>query len=475
MEPTHSFYDDIEKYKDRVALVTDTGGHITYHQLAKDADQLFQGISSRTLIFLVCKNNLESVTGYVGCQRKRIVPVMINDGIARELFMQLIQSYQPQYVYASREFAAKVQAKEKCLQEVKSFGGYYLYQTTFHSDIDLYKDLALLLTTSGSTGSPKLVRQSYQNIDANTDSIVQYLNIEENDRAITTMPMSYTYGLSIINSHLYKGARIILNDYALVNKEFWQLFKQEEATTFGGVPYIYEILKKLRFAHMNLPSLQYITQAGGKLSRELAQEFYSICIEKGIRMIVMYGQTEATARMSYLPWKNAGEKAGSMGIAIPNGRFELLDADGQIIKDSEMTGELIYYGDNVTLGYAENFRDLSKGDENKGVLYTGDMAKRDIDGFYYIVGRKKRFLKIFGNRINLDEVEEMLKKIGYSCVCAGYDDRMKIYTTQKDRSSDLIDYISKQTGLHSSAFEVVHIEEIPRNEAGKILYSELPE
>ncbi|MDE6852379.1 MAG: AMP-binding protein [Lachnospiraceae bacterium] len=471
----HSFYNDIDQYQDRVALVTDTGENITYHQLVKDADDLFQDIPSRTLVFLVCKNNRESVTGYVGCQRNRIVPVMINDGISGELFLQLSQRYQPQYIFSSMEFTRKILDGGSDLEEVKRFGNYNLYQTSFQGCTDLYEELALLLTTSGSTGSPKLVRQSYKNINANTDSIAQYLDIGEHDRAMTTMPMSYTYGLSIINSHLYKGARIILSDYALVNKEFWQLLKKEQATTFGGVPYIYEMLKKLRFGRMDLPSLKYITQAGGKLSKELAQEFYEICTAKGIRMIVMYGQTEATARMSYLPWESAGDKAGSMGIAIPNGRFELLDANGQIIKDSEIAGELVYYGDNVTLGYAEGFQDLSKGDENRGVLYTGDMAKRDADGFYYIVGRKKRFLKIFGNRINLDEVEEMLKKEGYSCVCAGYDDKMKIYTMQKEGWNEIIEYISQQTGLHSSAFAVVYIEEIPRNEAGKILYSALPE
>lgn len=470
----HSFYNDIDQYQDRVALVTDTGENITYNQLVQDADDLFQDIPSRTLVFLVCKNNRESVTGYVGCLRNRVVPVMINDGISGVLFWQLIQRYQPQYIYASLAFSSKILAEEHNIEETKNFGKYNLYKTSYQG-VGLYEELALLLTTSGSTGSPKLVRQSYKNINANTDSIAQYLDIGENDRAMTTMPMSYTYGLSIINSHLYKGASVILSDYALVNKEFWQLLKQEKATTFGGVPYIYEMLKKLRFGRMDLPSLKYITQAGGKLSKELAQEFHEICVDKGIKMIVMYGQTEATARMSYLPWESAGEKAGSMGIAIPNGKFELLDADGQIIEESEVAGELVYYGDNVTLGYAEGFQDLSKGDENKGVLHTGDMAKRDADGFYYIVGRKKRFLKIFGNRINLDEVEEMLKKEGYSCVCAGCDDKMKIYTMQKEGWNEIIEYISQQTGLHPSAFAVVYIEKIPRNEAGKILYSALPE
>ena len=186
---------------------------------------------------------------------------------------------------------------------------------------------------------------------------------------------------------------------------------------------------------MELPSLRYLTQAGGRLGRELAEEFNAICEEKGIRLIVMYGQTEATARMSYLPWEDAGRKAGSIGIPIPGGKFELVDANGQLIDGADVVGELVYCGSNVTPGYAKSRMDLAKPDENKGVLYTGDMAKRDEDGFYYVVGRKKRFLKIFGNRVNLDEVENLLKKEGIENACTGQDDRMVVFLTDPLRAA----------------------------------------
>jgi acyl-coenzyme A synthetase/AMP-(fatty) acid ligase len=266
-----------------------------------------------------------------------------------------------------------------------------------------------------------------------------------------------------------------MNDYTLMNREFWQLLKEEKATTFGGVPYIYEMLKKLRFERMDLPSLHYITQAGGKLSKELAEEFYTICAKKNIKLIVMYGQTEATARMSYLPWEKAQEKAGSMGIAIPGGTFELRDDNGNAIHEADMVGELVFKGDNVTLGYAESYSDLCKEDESNGILFTGDMAKVDQDGFYYIVGRKKRFLKIFGNRVNLDEIEGLLKKEGYECVCGGIDDQMKIYALEYSKEDEIKAFIIGITHLPKSAFQIIHIDEIPRNEAGKILYSKLPQ
>lgn len=282
--------------------------------------------------------------------------------------------------------------------------------------------------------------------------------------------MSYTYGLSIINSHMLMGAPILLTERPLLDKGFWQHMKSQGATTFGGVPYIYEMLKKLRFARMHLPSLRILTQAGGRLSPELSREFAEICGEKGIRFIVMYGQTEATARISYLPFEYAISRAGSIGVAIPGGELAIVDDDGMIIENSDVPGELVYKGPNVTLGYAQTYEDLAKGDENKGILKTGDIAKRDVDGFYYIVGRKKRFLKLFGNRVNLDEVENILKSAGYDCACTGKDDSMIVYTCGDDAEA-IREYIVQHTSVNPNGFTVRKTSAMPRNEAGKILYS----
>jgi len=331
----------------------------------------------------------------------------------------------------------------------------------------------LLLTTSGSTGSPKLVRISYKNIEANAASIAEYLAIDENERAITTLPMSYSFGLSIINSHLLKGATILLTSKTLMEKEFWAFLKREKATSMSGVPYTYEILKKLRFFRMDLPSLTTLTQAGGKLNNELNKEFSEFCQQSGKRFFVMYGQTEATARMSYLPPKYSLTKLGSMGIPIPGGEFSLIDETGSAILGSDIVGELVYKGKNVSMGYAECGSDLRKEDENQGVLITGDLAKRDSDNFHYIVGRKKRFIKIFGNRVNLDETERLLKSIISDCACTGVDDHMLIYITDNSRNDEIRNFISSKTGIHHSAFSVRHIDSIPKNNSGKTIYSSL--
>ena len=464
-----NFYDDLEKYSSNIALITEQPEQLSYKDLLSAAYTIGKQIKKRCLVFLICKNCLESVAGYIGFLREGAVPVLISYRIDNIFFANLLEAYKPEYIYLPVE---KSGLKINCTN-ICSYGSYTLLKTDYNIDYTFHDDLALLLTTSGSTGSPKLVRQSYKNINSNAESITQYLGITSADRPITTMPMSYSYGLSIINSHLLEGASIILTEATLMDRRFWEEIRNNNATTLGGVPYIYEMLKKLRFERMNLTSLKYITQAGGKLSQELSAEFTVICAEKGIKFYVMYGQTEATARMSYLPWEYARSKVGSMGIAIPGGGFWLEDDNGNIIEESDKPGELIYMGENVTLGYAESCLDLCKDDENRGVLHTGDVAKRDADGFYYIVGRKKRFLKMFGNRVSLDEVEQLIKAEGYDCVCAGTDDNLKIYVTKPDENDKMKSFIAERTGINQAGFSFIYINKIPRNKLGKVQYSEL--
>ncbi len=223
----------------------------------------------------------------------------------------------------------------------------------------------------------------------------------------------------------------------MAQREFWNFFRDAGASSFGGVPYTYEMLDRMRFMGMALPSLKTMTQAGGKLTPELHRKFAEWAGEHGKKFIVMYGQCEATARMGYLPAEKALEKYGSMGIAIPGGKFQLKDAEGRTITQPHVTGELVYEGRNVTMGYAECGADLAKGDERHGILATGDMAQLNEDGYYYIVGRKKRFLKIYGNRINLDELERLLKGSfpGLDLACGGVDDHLHIFLVEKGMAS----------------------------------------
>ena len=463
-----AFWNTLERFGERTALITETGEHITYSALLARADEIAGAAGSRCLAFLMCRNCAGAAAGYLGFLRRGVVPVLLAENLDKSMLEGLLASYRPAYFYLPSEKASELSGAMVWRSE-----SYTLLHLPYEQDYKLSDELALLLTTSGSTGSPKLVRQSLQNIEANTQAIVEYLDILPEDRAITTLPMQYTYGLSILHSHLYAGAAVILTDKTLMEKSFWVLLEEQKETTFGGVPYIYEILKKLRFNRMDFPSLRYLTQAGGKLPKERAEEFIQICKEKNMKFIVMYGQTEATARMAYLPWEYAESKAASIGIAIPGGEFWLADGEGNPILEPEVTGELIYRGPNVTLGYAENRFDLCRPDENHGELHTGDMAKRDADGFYYIVGRKKRFLKLFGSRVNLDEVEGLLNKAGIPCACTGVDDRLDIYITDESKMEYTARFIKEHTAINPNGFHLHLIKEIPRSDSGKVLYSAL--
>lgn len=462
---------DLKKYAEKTALLGEDGLQLSYAQLSHQGEMLANAIGGRCLVFCLCTNSIGSVVGYVSFMNTGIVPVLLNAHLERTLLDELLAAYEPKYLWVPTE-----QAKDfSGMENVYSTFGYSLLKTGYPTEYPLFPDLGLLLTTSGSTGSPKFVRQSYANILANARSIVQYLELDETERPITTLPMNYTYGLSIINSHLLVGATLLVTEKGLMQKEFWQFFKEQSATSFGGVPYTYEMLEKLRFQRMNLPSLRTMTQAGGKLTPELHKKFAEYAAEKGKKFVVMYGQCEATARMGYLPADKAVERCGSMGIAIPGGTFRLVDVNGETITEPFVTGELVYEGPNVTLGYAECGADLAKGDERHGVLETGDMAQFDEDGFYYIVGRKKRFLKIYGNRVNLDEVDRLVKAAfpETDFTCAGVDDHMYLFVTDAAAAEAVKDFVVSKTGLNPVAFKTVLIDEIPKNDAGKTLYQEL--
>ena len=449
---------------DGIAVVTDDGRTVSYAELKQMTADWAAKVPPRSLVFLLVGNNLDSLVAYVACLNHGIVPLMLDAKIDGLLLQRFIEIYRPDFIWRpGRE--GYVLEPRNTLNTRKEEGRIPCDPCIpWFEKKSLYLDLALLLTTSGSTGSPKLVRQSYTNIRANTASIVEYLNLDSTERPITTLPMNYTYGLSIINSHLAVGATILLTEKSIMQREFWNFFTEQGATSFGGVPYTYEMLDKLMFFRRKLPSLRTMTQAGGKILPELHRKFAEYAQREGKNFVVMYGQCEATARMSYLPPDRALDKVGSMGIAIPGGRFELVD------------GELVYYGDNVTLGYAECAEDLAKGDERHGRLETGDMARVDEEGFYYIVGRKKRFLKIFGNRVNLDETERLIKGQfrDLDCACGGVDDKMKIFITDQTQVQAVRDFVAEKTHLNFTAFDIQFLATIPKNASGKTLYSELP-
>ena len=456
-------------FKSNTAFITPDGSKVTYEEVFQFSERIGKQLSDKPLIVALCENTPGSLLGYIAFISNGAVPLMLDAKIDPELLSNLLDIYKPNYIWMPDSAPVAFNSEKIVFSE----SGYSLHRLS-SVKVSLNPDLALLLTTSGSTGSPKLVRLSYKNIRANAESIANYLSITGEERPVTSLPMHYSYGLSVINSHLVKGAALLLSNHSLMQKEFWTFIKEQNATSIAGVPYSYEMLKRLRFFRMDLPHLTTMTQAGGKLNAALAKEYIEQAYSAGKRFIVMYGQTEATARMSYLPFEKALEKYSSIGVPIPGGSFKLVN-EGMEIEEPDTDGELVYSGENVSLGYAECQADLSKGDENHGILYTGDIARRDKDGFYYITGRKKRFIKLYGNRINLDAMEQLLRNsmTGGEFVCAGEDDKMIVFTTAQNKSDDIISIIIDKTGINKQGFLIKEIASIPKNSSGKILYTEL--
>lgn len=459
------FYENLDRFGDSPALACDDGVKYTYRQLEAQAEMFAQRVYSpvRRLAFVIVNNCEQTVWGYLGFLRAGVVPLMLGSKLSEELFDRLCALYHPTWIWAEESFF--------CENEQYRHGSYVLSKLEAEP-YEIHPELCMMLTTSGSTGSPKCVRQTKSNLEINSTDTVAHLGLSQSEAFITTLPMNYTYGLMLVQSHLLAGAKLIMNRASVLSRDFWQLLKDEKATSFAGVPFTYDMLRRLHFTSMDLPSLRYVTQAGGKMERDAILEVATALNKKGKDFIVMYGQTEGTCFMSYVPAQSQISQAGSIGIPFNSGSFSLIDEQGSPITELGKSGELVFSGTTVSFGYAEGRQDLSKGDVWQGYLPTGDLAVCNADGYYTIVGRKKRFLKIHGERINLDEVEDLLRKRGYENVCRGKDDNISIYTTHTDTAS-VLQEISAMTGINRECLTVQRISEIPRGEAGKVLYSAL--
>lgn len=443
---------NIQSFGERYAVITEQR-KLTYAELQAMANQYEFQSNHKELVLLLCDHVIEIVAAYMAALQAGHAVMLLNVSTNLELLQQIVATYHPKWIVGSNEQAIAGYLKQE------SFWG-----REQNSEVIIHPELAVLLSTSGTTGSQKFVRLSYTNLQSNAEAIVQYLSIDPNERGILNLPLSYSYGLSILNSHFQVGAAVLLTGESVVAKPFWDFVRQGQATSLPGVPFTYRMLERVGFFKMNLPYLRTLTQAGGRLEERLVRLFGEYAREQGKRFFVMYGQTEAAPRISYIPCERVLDKTGCIGIPIPGGRLEL----------SSDTGELVYYGDNVMLGYAETLEDLAKGDESGGILYTGDTATVDEEGFFTITGRMKRFIKLFGLRINLDEVEKKLEVLLQQPIaCTGNDDRMLIVTESSQHVADIKRYIDQLYKLHSTAYKVIMVDEIPRLTNGKINYQSL--
>jgi long-chain acyl-CoA synthetase len=433
---------------EKIAIIDERGSEINFAKLEQEINEFINKLPDyKALVFSKVSNSKASIITYLACLKAGHPLLLLDSNLSDDLFDALVTCYNPNLICCEGEV-------KKC-----------------HSvRLKLNTNLSLLLSTSGSTGSPKLVRLSADNLQSNAESIAQYLRITCNDRAITTLPMNYSYGLSVINSHFYKGAAVVLSEDGIISRELWQKITTFNVTSMAGVPFLYQMLKKLKYKRFNTQGVRYITQAGGKLDIDTINYFKDECSKKEQEFIVMYGQTEATARMSYVPFERLSTKAGSIGIAIPNGKLSIVNTNGELIKEPLVEGEIHYEGPNVMLGYAESLSDLALGDKSLGKLHTGDLGYFDDDGFFFITGRLKRFIKMYGLRLSLDSIEAWLVSKKYNAVATGLDDQLVICLVDEVDQVELKKLLVDEYKININNIEIKMLVAIPRTANDKVDY-----
>ncbi len=444
-----AFATALERHGDRLAVVADRT-RVTYAELAERADDLRDRLGpTRRLVAVEAANDLSTLVAYLGALRGGHPTLLLPTGPHRDA---LLDRYRPDVVVSA--------ADGRTLVDEHHDGSAH----------ELHPDLALLLSTSGSTGAPKLVRLSGESLQANAEAIVDSLGLRGDDRAITSLPLSYCYGLSVAHSHLHAGGTLVLTADSVVDPCFWRRFVDEGVTGLAGVPHTFELLDRVGFADMELPALRRVTQAGGRMAPERVRDLAALGRRRGWHLFVMYGQTEATARMAYLPPARAFERPESIGIPIPGGSFRIDPLPDDPHGDGR--GELVYRGPNVMLGYAEEPGDLALG-RVVSELRTGDVARRGDDGMYEIVGRARRFVKPFGLRIDLDQVERLLAAADHRALCTGDDHGLAIAVESPADPAEITRLVASRCAIPAGAVHVVVRRRLPRLPNGKPDYERI--
>lgn len=449
-----------------VALIDRKGETRSYGQLAEAADALAAELpapAGRSLGFLVLQPSFDAVAAYLGCLRsRRHVPLLVQQGVNPQLLAHLAQVYRPDWLMLPAGSEAPAGYRALWASASDAIWGREIRA----EEPPLHPDLALLLSTSGSTGSEKLVRLSHGALASNAAAIVEYLEMGRDDRTVTTLPLGYSFGMSILNSYLEAGASLVLTGDSLMSRDFWRLAAEQGISSLSGVPSTFEMLRRLGLEKRGLDRLRTLTQAGGAMRPELTRAFDALAREQGWRLFVMYGQTEAAPRISYVPPDRLPDKVGSIGIAIPGGTLEVDPA----------TSELVYRGPNVMMGYAERREELARGDDCGGTLRTGDLGEADADGYVYLKGRLKRFIKVSGARINLDTVENTLsERHGLQIVCTGSDDRLDVWMPDDPTAADeaVLASLRELFDIFPGFARILRIATFPLTANGKIDYRSL--
>ena len=431
----------------------------------------------KQLVFLFCGLNSETVIGLLAAAAAGHATALIDPAAPEDVLRSLIEAYQPDLILGSREFGEKLRAVSDAAavsDSAQSRAGAIEWIATKaeRPSAEIYAPLALLLSTSGTTGSRKYVRLSRDAVIANARQIAGALAIDERSVGVAHLPLHYSYGLSIVTSHLVAGGRVCLVNDSITSPSFWSKIGNAGGSHFPGVPFHYAALARLG-SGLAPDSIKVFTQAGGALDLRIQRKIHDWAAQRGGQFFVMYGQTEASPRMATLRHEDHARKAGSVGVALAGGRLSIVDDKGAPLPAGAV-GTVVYEGPNVMLGYATSRDDLGNGDEMKGRLETGDLGRLDADGFLYLTGRAKRFAKIAGYRLGLDEIEQELATV-CPVACLDLGEKIAVAHEQeqdaalKARVRELADTYK----VPSSSFALRKVVQIPRGASGKIDYARL--
>ena len=394
------------------------GREVSYRELDELAARAVSGLAPRTVKIIRNEQDLDTVALFVGCVNRGVVPLMVPENMDASLLAKLQSSYE-----------GKPTAPE----------------------------LALLLTTSGSTGSPKLVRISRANLIADNKLSEVLFGLSPETRMTMILPICYAWGLSVACSVLEAGGTLVMTRKTVMDADLADVMRGSCATHLAGVPYMYEVLDKFRFFERDFPALRGLLVSGGALAPALRRKYAEFAKGRGIAFYEGYGQTETTGVMTTIRTDQLSERIGSIGKSEEDGRFRIED------------GELVYEGGIVAMGYAVCADDLLKGDEWKGVRHTGDLAVIDQEGYVTLTGRASRFLKIFGNRVSLEEVENLVKDgfDGAGCAATGSDNDLHVFVSGAS-AEDVEKFLVAKIHFNATVMKVHVLDAIPLNANGKI-------
>ena len=458
------------KYKNRIAIYDEKYSNLTFKEILNQNRDLKKIIKDRSLILIISENTIGSLIAYIFCIIHNHVAIIVDSKTKEKNLLKIFKKYQPNYVFLSKNKFSFL--KKNTLKQLYLFDQ-ILIKNKLNKKINFNKNLSILLSTSGTMGSIKFVKLSSKNLKHNTDSIIKYLKINKKDSAITNLPISYSYMISIINTHLEVGGSIVISKHSLIEKNFWNTYKNHRITSFNGVPFTYEMLIKIGIKNILTKSLKYLTHAGGKIDKRNLTKLINFCNKNKLKFFSMYGQTEASPRISYLDPKFSKNKLGSIGKGLEDNEIFIVNEKNKKITKPFTEGEIVCVGKNVFMGYSKSLKDLKKQNETKHKLKTGDLGYFDKDGFFYISSRLGKIAKIFGYRLDIEALENAMNKKGYRVACLDNKNKISVFTEKKYNKNNLIQNISKISNLNIRSFVMIKLKQFPRTPNNKISYSEL--